>query len=193
MSDVKTKNVKIHPVLFSFAHVWEKTQMPDGSMKYSVSVIIPKDSPELPKIRAAIEQAGINKFGEDKTKWPKPFWNPLRDGDEERVEAAYKNCFYLSPKSDRTVGVVGPDAKPIMDHDEFYSGVSGVVSVNFYGFDNSGKKGVGVGLNNVMKLKDGPRLDGKVAAEDEFSEFATEAPDTSDGFLGGGSGEDAPF
>ena len=184
MSEVKTKNVITPVCRASYAHVWEKSEMPNGDWKYSISLIIPKDDPDIPKIKACIEQAGINKFGSDKTKWPKPFWNPLRDGDEERVEKAYANSYFLSPKSDRTVGVVGPDAKPIMDQDEFYSGCYCRASINYYGFDNAGKKGVGVGLNNVMKIGDSERLDGKIAAEDEFSNFASDEAETQD------SGED---
>lgn len=183
---VKTRNFITPVARASYAHVWEKSQMPNGAMKYSISLIISKDDPEIDRVRRSIEQAGIDKFGKDKAKWPKPFWNPLRDGDEERVEEAYKNSYYLSPKSDRTVGVVGPDAKPIMDQDEFYSGCYCRASVNFYGFDNAGKRGVGIGLNNVMKVKDADRLDGKIAAEDEFSQYATEAPpegEADDAFL----------
>lgn len=182
---VKTKNFVTPVCRASYAHVWEMSVMPDGSKKYSISLIIPKNDPGVPGIKAAINQAGIDKFGPDKDKWPKPFWNPLRDGDEERVEAAYKDSYFISPKSDRTVGVVGPDAKPIFEQDDFYSGCYCRASVNWYGFDNAGKKGVGVGLNNVMKIKDGERLDGKIAAEDEFSEFASEAPvsESGDEFL----------
>jgi len=170
----QTKNVKIHPVRFSYVHVWEKSETLAGDMKYSVSVIIPKDHPELPKIKAAIKQAAVNKFGEDRKKWPKKLWNPLQDGDKTREEPAYENCYYLSPKTDGVVGVVGPDAKPILDQDEFYSGCYGVVSVSFFGFNKAGKRGVGVGLNNVMKLKEGERLDGVVSAEEDFADYKTD-------------------
>jgi hypothetical protein len=43
--------------------------------------------------------------------------------------------------------------------------------VNLYPFDKAGKKGVGVGLNNLQVVKKGDRLDGRQDAASEFAEF----------------------
>ena len=59
-----------------------------------------------------------------------------------------------------------------MDQDEFYSGCICRVSITFFGFDIDGNKGVGASLNNIMKVRDGERLDGATNAEDDFAEFA---------------------
>jgi hypothetical protein len=42
--------------------------------------------------------------------------------------------------------------------------------VRFFGYDQAGNKGVGCGLNNIQKLKDGERLDGTVSAEAAFED-----------------------
>ena len=159
----------------SYAHVWEKSEMPNGEFKFNIALLVPKsDEAGVKMIKRAIKSAAIDFFGEDKTKWPKALVNPLHDGDESDRGGSYEGHFYLNAKTDRQPGIVGPDARPIMDQDQFYSGCFCRASLNFYGYDKAGNKGVGVGLNNLMKTADGDRLDGKKNAESEFAAFAEE-------------------
>lgn len=177
----------ITPVgIASYVHVWEMTKLLNGQMAYNMAILLPKSNEEgIKSIRQAIASAAREKWGDDKKKWPAKLVSPLHDGDapenQDKPEN-YRKCFYMNPKTDRQPGVVGPNAKPIMDQDEFYSGCYCRVSVNFFGYDKGGNKGVGVGLNNVMKIKDGPRLDGRKSAESEFDAYKDpDAPDTSEG------------
>lgn len=169
----------------SYVHVWEMSELPNGKMAYNMAIIFPKDDEAgIKTVKAAIQSAAIDFFGEDKSKWPTGMRNPLNDGDEDdnKRGAAYANSFYLNLKSDKKPGVVGPDAKPLLDQDEFYSGCYCRASINFFGYNKAGNKGVGVGLNNVMKVKDGERLDGRQNAETEFAEFAAESQDEGEFF-----------
>ena len=43
-----------------------------------------------------------------------------------------------------------------------------VVSLIFYAYNCAGSKGIGVWLGNIQKLKDGPRLNARISAEEEF-------------------------
>lgn len=158
----------------SYAHVWEKSEMPNGDMKFNIALLIPKSDKEgVTSIKAAIESAAEDFFGEDKKKWPSGMINPLRDGDDKADEMpSYADNFYLNAKSDRQPGIVGPNARPLMDQDDFYSGCWCLASLNFFGYNKAGNKGVGVGLNNLMKKKDDDRLDGKRNAESEFGTYA---------------------
>ena len=61
--------------------------------------------------------------------------------------------------------------KPIIDSDTFYSGCYGHVHVNLFPYNTAGNRGIGVGLNNLMKSADGDRLDGRKSAEDAFAEY----------------------
>jgi len=174
----------------SYAHVWERAEMPNGDMKFSMAILIPKsDTAGIKSIKSAIVSAATDFFGADKKKWPKGMVNPLHNGDDKaESNEVYKDTFYLNTKSDRQPGIVGPDAKPLLDQNEFYSGCYCRVSVNFYGYNKAGNQGIGVGMNNVMKTKDGERLDGKKSAESEFGEFAVEveedsSSDTDESFL----------
>ena len=173
---VKTNNVITPPGIASFCHVWEMAENLNGALVYSLMILFPKET-DLSELRAAIQQAAINEFGPDKKKWPKNLRGPIRDGDEkaeETGEDVYRGKYFINPWTKKKPGIVGPDAKPLMDQDEFYSGCWCRASVNFAAYKKGGNTGVGVYLNNLMKIKDGERLDGRKNAEDEFSEFASQ-------------------
>jgi hypothetical protein len=59
---------------------------------------------------------------------------------------------------------------------DIYSGMYARVTVNFYGYLHSGKKGVGCGLGNVMKTRDGDVLGGGVSAEVDFAPVGQNTP-----------------
>ena len=67
----------------------------------------------------------------------------------------------------------GPDGKPlaITDKREIYAGAVVRVSLGVYAYGGKGtdyKPGIRFGLRNVQKIGDGPRLDGRSNASDEF-------------------------
>lgn len=130
--------------------------------KYSVCLLIPKeDKATIKKIKAAIDAAvqdGISsKWGGKK---PANLKQPLRDGDAERADEApeYEGMYFLNCNSTQKPGIVDKDLNEILDPDEVYSGCWGRASINFFPFNTNGNKGVGVGLNNIQKLKDDDRL-----------------------------------
>ena len=172
------------PVRFSYAHVFEPHAINDGDKpKYSVSCIIPKDdTTTIETINKAIQQAledGKSKFG---GKIPTKYKNPLRDGDEERDDDAYKNSYFFNANSSNAPQVVDKSRQPILDQEEFYSGCYGYVSVTFYAFNSNGNKGVACGLNNIMKTKDGESLGGaRISAEEDFKGISVD--DVDDDFL----------
>lgn len=172
----------------SYVRVFEPAEQPNGDMAYSVQMIFPKNT-DLSEMRAAAEAAMTKQFGE-KSKWPKNYWNPFRDGDKDRDAPEYENSIFILAKTKNQPGVVDENVQPIMSADEFYSGCYARASVVFYAFDKGGNRGLGVGLNNLMKTRDGDRLDGKRSAEEDFASFAGSKPADS-GF--GDSKEEAPF
>lgn len=60
--------------------------------------------------------------------------------------------------------------------DELYPGAIVRASVAAFYYDRDGNKGVSFALNNIQKLADGDRLDGRVAAEDEFDADLSQPP-----------------
>lgn len=177
-----TTRVLIGECRLSYVHLFKPETIAEGApAKYSVSIIIPKTNTELlEKVKAAIVaayQAGVGVFGGKLP--PKGTWkNPLRDGDTDRPDdPAYAGAYFINATSKTKPGLVkkGTVSKftEITDENELYSGCYGFVSVNFYAFSQSGNKGIGAGLNNVLKTKDGDFLGGRVSAETDFDGLDT--------------------
>lgn len=105
---------------------------------------------------------------------------PLRDGDIDRPEdEAYADSHFFNANSRQAPQVVDKNVQPILDQSEAYSGCYGRISVNFYGFNNNGNRGIAAGLGDIQKLRDGESLGGRSNAEDDF-----DAVDVEEDFLG---------
>lgn len=177
MKDPKVINRKVvfGPCRLSYVHLLEKHSFDGDSEngKYSVSILIPKkEKKTIDAIKEAIDNAtkeyASNKWG---NKLPKNMELPLRDGDE-RDDEAYAGHYFVNAKSSTRPGVVNTAREPIDDEEEIYSGMWGMVSVSFYGFDTHGNKGIAAAINNVMKTKDDQRLGGdKESAEVDFEGY----------------------
>lgn len=167
-------------VRLSYANVWEPASINGGSPKYSVSLIIPKsDTKTLTDINAAIDAAieqGVGKFGGKKPN-KAALKLPLRDGDIERDDEAYKNSYFVNANSTTAPQIVDRAVNPIIDRSEVYSGCYARVSINFYAFNSNGNRGIACGLGNIQKVRDGEPLGGKSSAADDF------ATDVDDDFL----------
>ncbi|BBE39932.1 DUF2815 family protein [Streptococcus dysgalactiae] len=155
----------------SYAHLFEPVSINGGAEKYSVSVLIPKDDKAtIEKIEKAVDAAieeGIAKFGGKKPN-KGAIKLPLRDGDIERDDEAYKGHYFVNANSLTAPQVVDTQLNPILDKSEVYSGCYGRVSLSFYAFNSNGNKGVACGLNNVQKVRDGEPLGGRTTAADDF-------------------------
>lgn len=173
----KTKVVTGINTRLSYFHGWEPTSINGGAEKYSVSVLIPKsDTETVNAIKAAIEAAideGVGKFG-GKRPNSMAIKTPLRDGDIERDDEAYKGHWFINANSKTAPQIVDKAVKPILDRDEVYSGCYARVSLSFYAFNSNGNKGVACGLGNIQKIRDGEPLGGKSVAKDDFSTIETD-------------------
>ena len=181
MNENSNTRVKIGEVRLSYCHLFTPEAVADGGeKKYSVSLLIPKSNTKLVEdVKAAIKaafMAGVStRFG-GKQPAPGTWKNPLRDGDAERPDDdTYSGCWFINATSKTKPGIVkivkmNGEKKlvEVTDESEVYSGCYGVVSVNFFPFNNAGNKGVAAGLNNVLKTKDGDYLGGRTSAQSDF-------------------------
>lgn len=179
-------------VRFSYLFCWEAKETPSGDMKFSASLLFDKDDKEgiaevKKGIQAAIEKGlQTNKFSKAQVPGLRL---PLRDGDVE-FEAGnrgeeYKGKLFLNSSSSNQPGIVDKHAKPIFNQDDFFSGCYGRADINFFPYNKAGNRGVGVGLNNLMKLEEGERLDNRQSAESAFGSYAEEPSEGDDGAVGG--------
>lgn len=157
-------------VRLSYANLHEPKSIDGSEPKYSVAIIIPKsDKATIKAINEAIEEA--KELG--KAKWngkiPASLKTPLRDGDEERPDdEAYADSYFVNANSKRKPEIVDLRGSKGLGEDEVYSGCYARVSINMFGYNTAGNRGVGCGLGNVQKLDDGEPLGGATSAKDDF-------------------------
>ena len=171
-------SIRLGLVRFCYVNVFNRRRNDDGTPgKYEVVCIFPKTETQIVKtFNEAFEAAkklGIaEKWG---GKLPKDLKGGLKDGDDKE-DPAFEGCWYFNARSDNQPGIrVKEDDGELaeaLDSEDFYSGCYGCVSVNLfpYAFGNA-NKGVGVGLNNVVKLEDGERLSGGRSADQDFRDL----------------------
>jgi hypothetical protein len=142
--------------------------------KFSMVCIIPKtDTVTLAKIKAA-QEAAIN------LKWPtkKPpkIDSTLHDGDLPRPSNGEdfgeecKNCMVISVSSKFKPQVIDRQGNEVIDPSEVVSGDYFKVSLQFYAYDFSGKRGVSAGLGNLLFWDKGESLGGTSRATDDFAD-----------------------
>lgn len=184
MADKKNTRLTVgnpdFPVRLSYLKAFEPEEVEndDGvkSLKYSTQVIIDKkDVATVAAINSVVKDV-IDEHFKGKTAMLK---TPLRDGDEEWEEKgeAVKGCWFLNCSSKQKPSVVGTEKNDLtgklepLGPDEIKSGDYGRVSLNFFHFVGK-SKGVGVGLGNIQKLKDGDPLGNQRSADDDFGDIS---------------------
>lgn len=162
----------------SYVHLFKPyAAIPGQEEKYSTTILIDKKDIETKeKIDNAIklaENLGIEKI------WngikPPKIKMPIHDGDglkqdgtEYGPECKGHWVINASAKISYPPQVVDRKLQPILDQTEIYSGIYANVAINFYPYAYASNKGIGVGLGNVQKIKDGESLAGTRTASQDF-------------------------
>ena len=170
--------------IISYPKIWKPEPNLSGVLKYSCSLLFDKkDVKSIKALREAIDKA-VEKG--KATIWggkvPKFRYEPLRDGDAElasgeKEDKIYAGKYFLNCTSEEAPGVVDKAAQPLIDQTLLYAGCIVRADISAFPYKNSGNSGVGWGLNNIMLVSDGERLDGRKKAEDAFAEYAEEDED----------------
>ncbi len=179
MNDVK--RVVTGEVRLSYAHLFQPyAKNPNDEPKYSTTILIPKnDTATKQRIDAAI-QAAIQEGVASKWNGVKPpmVALPIHDGDGVRPSDGMpfpeecKGQWVMTASSKQQPQVVDLNVQPIINQTEVYSGIYARVSIRFFPYNANGKKGIGCGLGNVQKVRDGEPLGGRTTAADDFGSFA---------------------
>lgn len=150
---------------------------PNATPKYSVTLLIPKtDVATKQNIDASIEAAAADAQGK--------LWNgvrppmmptPIHDGDGVRENGTpygdeCKGCWVMTASTKNKPQVVHQtDINTELLPQDIYSGMFARVTVNFFGYNRAGKRGIGCGLGNVMKTREGDPLAGGASAASDFA------------------------
>lgn len=148
-----------------------------GEPKYSVTLLIPKtDVATKADIDAAIQAAANEALSKV---WngarPPQLRAPIYDGDGVRPSGVpfgdeCKGHWVMTASTKNKPQVVGIDnINCELAPSDIYSGMYARVTIRFFGYSNSGNKGIGCGLGNVMKTRDGEALAGSASASVDFA------------------------
>lgn len=189
-------------VRFSFCHIFE-AQEPQGGgdPKYSVTLLIPKsDTATVNKIKAAMTEARENYCKRNGANAiPVKFNHTLHDGDGQRPSGEdfgpeCKGCYVITVSSKQKPVIVDAFRNEITDPGEVYSGCYGRASINFYGYNRNGKKGISAGLLSVQKLSDGEAFGTVGSASDFDDDYKDPTAQSDDDWMSVGGGDDGlPF
>lgn len=171
------------PALFE-PKQYEQNGKPKGDPQFSLVACWPKASLKdgtLKKVKAAIHQACVNAWGEEESEWPE-IKKPWKNGDEMSDYNGFEGMVFVQPHTSEKMGrpgIVDQKLQEVIDPSEIYAGCFCLATVTVKAFDISkDNKGVTMYLQNVQKAGDGPRLDGRPKAEDEFDEIESDEDDT---------------
>lgn len=176
-------------VRISFEHLSRPYSNNGGEPKYSCTVLVPKTDTatynDLKNALNAAYEAGVN----DKWKGSRPQlrYPVIYDGDGVRPsgEAFGEECkghWVLTASSKQQPQVVHQsNIRVQLAETDIYSGMYARVTVNFFSYENSGNRGVGCGLGNVLKTRDGEPLSGRASAESDFKDLETVQPAATGG------------
>ncbi len=167
-------------VRMSYVHLTTPYQNKQGGdPRYQVTLLIPKTDVATKadidqSIQAAYEDGVQNKW---KGARPQLKNALIYDGDGVKTDGTpfgpeCKGHWVITASSaqSRKPQVVGIDNINVeLAPTDVYSGMYGRVTLNFFSYDSHGSKGIGCGLGNVLKTRDGEALSGGVSAASDFA------------------------
>jgi len=166
----------------------QKAQNPGDEPKFSAAFVFAKDA-DLTQLKQEVIAAA-------EARWPGKGAEMLRKGQLRspfRYDAEAKGypegSVFINARTKTKPQVVYAHKDPatgkaaIMPAEkikqELYPGCFVRASVVPFAYDKSGNKGISFALNNIQKVRDGERIDGRAKAEDEFDAIL-DAPDVAD-------------
>lgn len=174
----------------SFVNAFKEVSFKGGKPKFGVTGIwLPKLFSDEDKQRwramcALLNEQSLSSFKMPWKELPANYRKGLRKWDEKTDRVTFpEGCWFASLTCQQPPGVVGTtrgsDGKLVAfselngNTSEIYSGAYYRATVNSYSF-TEGSPGVALGLNNLQKVKDGDRLDGRSNAADDFADEETD-------------------
>ena len=166
-------------VRLSYVHLsqpYANPNQPGAEPKYSVTLLIPKtDAATKADIESSIQAAYENAVANEwKGARPQLRSRLIYDGDGLRNDGSpfgpeCKGHWVITGSTRRKPQVVDiSNVNVELAPQDIYSGMYARVTLNFFSFNSNGNKGVGCGLGNVMKTRDGEALAGGATAVQDF-------------------------
>jgi len=186
MAKEKIERKKLITPVFrlSFPNLFEARKAsddPNAKPKFGCSAIwtpakfTPKEKEQWRTILAELDKEARRVFNKPFKELPDNVRRGIRDGaGKDGLEGYGEGTRFANLTTKNRPGVVDKDGQTDIAPEEgnadlIYPGCYCRATVQVYSYNNKGK-GVALGLRNIQKVKDGPRLDNRVAAKDDFDE-----------------------
>ena len=184
--------------LLSYPHLFvARPAAPGADPRFSCALLFDaaaQKDPAFLELRKAVGAVIDEFFGAGKSRdraFVQSIRSPFRrtDAKKTRGYAEMTGGIYIQPWSKDRPGVVDARLQTVTVPGDVWPGQMARATVRPFAYDVSGNKGVNFNLNNIQICRtDGPRLDDRKKAEDEFDPYGE----------GGGADEyddedDAPF
>jgi hypothetical protein len=160
--------------LLAFPHLFTPRPRAEGKTPdFNATLIFDVDAQMTPEFRAM--QTAVNELAHEKAaKYVQSLTYPWRAGAEKAE--IYPGVFgsddiYVSPWSSYRPGIVDRDGNVIEDPQAVWGGQTARMQIHPFFWEVSGKRGISFGLDNVQVVDiDGPRLDGRIGAQQAFAQ-----------------------
>jgi len=173
-------------VRVSYVHLFKAYANPnnaDAKPKFSTTILIPKSDIATRQrmdlcMNAATQEGIANKWNNVR---PPVLSLPLYDGDGVRPNGdpfsdECRGHWVMTASTEQMPEVIDLNMNPIINQSEVYSGMYARVSIRFFPYLKNGKRGIGCGLGNVQKTRDGEPLGGgRTSAVSDFGGAVGEA------------------
>lgn len=185
MSNNNPAHVVLTNVRLSYVHLDKPYTGTNGAQepKYSATILVPKSDPRnKQRIDAAIAAAvarAREKYGNGFPATPKI---SVHDGDGARPSDNQpfgdecKGMWVFTASSKQQPDMRDEYGQKLLDMSQVYSGVWAHVGITFFGYNAPQNKGIGVGLETLMKARDDEPLGGvRASADDDFAGLTQQA------------------
>jgi hypothetical protein len=178
--------LKLENVRAAFVQVHEAKQVNgEGEPAFSISLLIPKDSPQIKRINAGIDSVAKEKWAD---KAPAMLKNLragdktcMHDGDLKENYEGFADHFFISARTKTRPLVLDRDKTPLtLEDGKPYSGCYVNAMLDLWAQDNKYGKRVNASLKGIQFVKDG----------DAFSASAPASPDAFDDLSDGSEADD---
>jgi hypothetical protein len=165
--------------ILSFPNLFApRPRAPGQDPVYQCSLLFDREAqrdPAFAALRQAVRDEIDDQWGTGKSK-DEAFMKGLRSPFRPCAEKTYKGYdipggVFISPWTKSKPGLVDARKHDIIVPEDVWAGQLARVTVSPFAYEASGNRGVSFALNNVQICRaDGPRLDGRRTAADDFDE-----------------------
>jgi hypothetical protein len=163
---VATENFNLPEGRLSYPNILKpRLNKLSNKMEYSVDIYLPPGT-DIGPIKKQFEAACIDKWGPDKSRWPKNLRLPLKRM-EDKMKDGSPNAglepggYVLATKNERPPAVVDAQVQKVLDPNKVYGGVWAIVCVRAFAYAPMGvNPGISLSLQAVQIVRDGEPFGG---------------------------------